>query len=171
MRSRARRVSMRACSDARGASHRRQWFQARLAIRRRSRRSQAPGQNETGLHYNWHRNYDPTLGRYTQPDPLGFVDGPSMYGYAGESPLRYVDRDGLDSIPQSRPPASSNVCLKDDCQKCLTACDKGSAAISKFCASTIMPPQIKVLCYGVVYSGRVACRGHCFNNHCADVPL
>ncbi len=54
-----------------------QWFQA-----------------ETGLHYNWHRSYDPTLGRYTQPDPLGFVDGPSVYGYAGGSPQVYVDPDG-----------------------------------------------------------------------------
>jgi RHS repeat-associated protein len=30
-------------------------------------------QLEAGLHYNWHRHYDPSLGRYTQPDPLGFV--------------------------------------------------------------------------------------------------
>jgi RHS repeat-associated protein len=52
-------------------------------------------QTETGLHYNWHRSYDPTLGRHTQPDPLGVVDGPSVYGYAGGSPLRYVDMDGL----------------------------------------------------------------------------
>jgi len=28
---------------------------------------------EAGLHYNWHRHYDPTLGRYTSPDPLGHV--------------------------------------------------------------------------------------------------
>ena len=28
-------------------------------------------QLEAGLHYNWHRHYDPTIGRYTQPDPLG----------------------------------------------------------------------------------------------------
>ena len=26
-------------------------------------------QVESGLHYNWHRHYDPSLGRYTQPDP------------------------------------------------------------------------------------------------------
>src|SRR5688500_34369 len=33
----------------------------------------SPGQYfliESGLHYNWHRHYDPSLGRYTQPDPL-----------------------------------------------------------------------------------------------------
>ncbi len=51
-------------------------------------------QLETGLHYNWHRSYDPTIGRYTQPDPLGFVDGPSVYGYAGGSPGMAVDPDG-----------------------------------------------------------------------------
>ncbi len=36
-------------------------------------------QLEAGLHYNWHRHYDPTIGRYTQADPLGFVDGPSVW--------------------------------------------------------------------------------------------
>ena len=51
-------------------------------------------QLEAGLAYNWHRHYDPSLGRYTQPDPLGFVDGPSVYAYAGNSPYRYVDKDG-----------------------------------------------------------------------------
>ena len=51
-------------------------------------------QPEAGLHYNWHRHYDPSTGRYTQPDPLGFVDGPSVYGYAGGSPTEWVDPDG-----------------------------------------------------------------------------
>ncbi len=56
-----------------------------------------PGQYfqiETNLHYNWHRHYDPATGRYTQPDPLGFVDGPSIYAYAGSSPYMHTDRDG-----------------------------------------------------------------------------
>jgi len=51
-------------------------------------------QLESGLHYNWHRHYDPSLGRYTQPDPLGFVDGPSVYAYARSSPAMLVDKDG-----------------------------------------------------------------------------
>ena len=51
-------------------------------------------QLEAGLHYNWHRHYDPTLGRYTQPDPLGFVDGPSVYGYARANPYTWVDPTG-----------------------------------------------------------------------------
>ena len=59
-----------------------------------------PGQYfqiETGLHYNHHRMYDPVTGRYTQPDPLRFVDGPSVYAYAGNSPYIRVDRDGRDA--------------------------------------------------------------------------
>ncbi|MEZ5901181.1 MAG: RHS repeat-associated core domain-containing protein [Hyphomicrobiaceae bacterium] len=47
------------------------------------------------MHYNWHRHYDPTMGRYTQPDPLGFVDGPGVYAYAGSSPPQNVDITGL----------------------------------------------------------------------------
>lgn len=49
---------------------------------------------ETGLHYNWHRHYDPATGRYTQPDPLGFVDGPSRYAYVRNSPLVRTDPTG-----------------------------------------------------------------------------
>jgi len=49
---------------------------------------------ESGLHQNWWRHYDPTTGRYTQVDPLGFVDGPSVYGYARGSSLAYADRTG-----------------------------------------------------------------------------
>ncbi len=58
---------------------------------------------EAGLHYNWHRHYDPTLARYTQADPLGFVDGPSVYAYALNSPQRFVDPDGRQTLNMSLP--------------------------------------------------------------------
>jgi RHS repeat-associated protein len=56
-----------------------------------------PGQYfliESGLHYNWHRHYDPTLGRYTQPDPMEFIDGPSLYAYARSAPTQRIDPEG-----------------------------------------------------------------------------
>ena len=57
-----------------------------------------PGQwrdSETGLVYNWNRYYSPRLGRYLQPDPLGYAaSGGELYGYAAGSPLIYVDPDG-----------------------------------------------------------------------------
>jgi hypothetical protein len=44
------------------------------------------------------RDYDPTTGRYLQADPLGLVDGPSVYGYARQSPVRWVDPTGRFSL-------------------------------------------------------------------------
>jgi RHS repeat-associated protein len=55
-------------------------------------------QLESGLAHNWHRHYDPTTGRYTTADPLGFVDGPSVYAYAGNVPHVMVDPMGLQSV-------------------------------------------------------------------------
>jgi RHS repeat-associated protein len=49
---------------------------------------------ETGLHYNRFRYYCPELGRYLQPDPLGFEDSLNVYAYSS-NPLVVVDLDGL----------------------------------------------------------------------------
>ena len=51
-------------------------------------------QSESGLHQNWMRDYDPTTGRYLQADPLGLVDGASVYGYARQNPGRWTDPSG-----------------------------------------------------------------------------
>lgn len=128
-------------------------------------------QLEAGLHYNWHRHYDPSLGRYTQSDPLGLVDGPSLFAYAGNAPLQSVDKYGLMSSTESSSQKNTQVCLKDTCQKCLQACDRGKFAVEQFCKTTPMPPQAKALCWAATYAGVAACKGYCYNNHCLDVPL
>ena len=46
------------------------------------------------LFYNRFRDYDPKLGRYLQPDPLGLGGGPNLYAYA-TNPLSDVDLLGL----------------------------------------------------------------------------
>jgi len=57
-----------------------------------------PGQRydaETGLHYNYFRDYSPHLGRYVQSDPLGLIAGPNTYAYVRASVLSYSDALGL----------------------------------------------------------------------------
>lgn len=49
---------------------------------------------ETGLHYNHHRYYDPALGRYLSPDPIGLTGGPDPHAYV-HNPHAFADPLGL----------------------------------------------------------------------------
>lgn len=57
---------------------------------------------ETGLHYNTHRYYDPRLGRYIQPDPLGEAGGWNLYAFVQNCPQQYVDPQGLLIVADAR---------------------------------------------------------------------
>jgi len=51
--------------------------------------------NETGLYHVRHRMYSPTLARWLQRDPAGYVAGMNVYTYGGNSPTSVHDPFGL----------------------------------------------------------------------------
>jgi len=70
-----------------------------------------PGQyfdQETDLHYNYHRYYDYEIGRYLRTDPIGLDGGFNLYAYVLNSPVKLVDPLGLTCTP----PAEMKKCLE-----------------------------------------------------------
>jgi RHS repeat-associated protein len=57
-----------------------------------------PGQfrdEESGLNYNYFRDYDSAVGRYAESDPIGIRGGINTYVYVRSNPLHRTDRRGL----------------------------------------------------------------------------
>ncbi|MEB3852269.1 RHS repeat domain-containing protein [Acinetobacter nosocomialis] len=52
----------------------------------------------TGQFYNHNRFYNPELGRYMEPDPIGLAGGLNPYIYALNNPVMYVDMTGENPI-------------------------------------------------------------------------
>ena len=57
---------------------------------------------ETNLHYNRFRYYDPAVGRFITQDPVGLLGGDNNYQYA-KNPVSWVDPLGLTSKDCSPP--------------------------------------------------------------------
>jgi RHS repeat-associated protein len=75
-----------------------------------------------GLYYYRARYYHPEIGRFLQPDPIGYAGGMNLYGYCGNNPVMRKDAHGLfndfDGMSYSevmklaesfRPPASKKL--------------------------------------------------------------
>ena len=70
---------------------------------------------ETGLHYNFFRYYDPVVGRFVSQDPIGLMGGVNLYQFAPNAVI-WLDPLGLEKIK----------CTKD------STCPEIMASIMKF---------------------------------------
>ncbi len=81
------------------------WGEAREVIARASKAAGIVARNslrfqgqqedeETGLHYNRHRYYDPGSGRFVSKDPIGLAGGINVYQYV-LNPIVWIDPLGL----------------------------------------------------------------------------
>ena len=92
-----------------------------------------PGQladAESGLFYNYFRDYDPTLGRYIESDPIGLEGGLNTYAYVGNNPLRNIDPLGLNYMCYSaglsawcpKPPPKPEPSCEEKCEETYKTC-------------------------------------------------
>ncbi|WP_367372712.1 RHS repeat-associated core domain-containing protein [Pseudomonas lini] len=63
----------------------------------------------SGLYYYGQRYYAPWLGRWTQPDKSGTVDGLNLYRMTGNNPINFVDEQGAITEPPPLTPAQTSI--------------------------------------------------------------
>jgi RHS repeat-associated protein len=93
-----------------------------------------PGQyfdKETNLFYNYFRDYESSIGRYVQSDPIGLHGGLNTYAYALGNPLAKSDRLGLAVSGTTQ--IAMGWLLEDP----VTAAQKAGQAAGIVCASSI----------------------------------
>ncbi|UTG76345.1 RHS repeat-associated core domain-containing protein [Neisseria subflava] len=56
---------------------------------------------ETGLHYNFFRYYDPEIGRFTQQDPIGLEGGNNFYQFSTNI-QNMMDPWGLNAVSMAK---------------------------------------------------------------------
>jgi uncharacterized protein RhaS with RHS repeats len=56
------------------------------------------------------RDFDPTVGRYIESDPIGLSGGTNTYAYVGDNPVKMVDPDGLSACPPTAAQFINRMC-------------------------------------------------------------
>jgi RHS repeat-associated protein len=100
-----------------------------------------PGQYydaETGLSYNYFRDYDPATGGYVQSDPIGLEGGINTYAYALSNPISNIDPDGLQTPALCANPANAEACAAAGVD---TAASRAAARAAVEAARKLLDPE------------------------------
>ncbi|TBL40606.1 RHS repeat protein, partial [Hafnia alvei] len=87
---------------------------------------------ESGLHYNRHRYYDPTIGRYITQDPIGLDGGLNLYMYPLNS-VTNIDPLGLSIVAPRLTNQDMPALFKDMMQSMISSCESKSSGYSLTC--------------------------------------
>ncbi len=123
---------------------------------------------ETGLHYNYHRYYDPNTGRYLTPDPIGLAGmDPNLYGYVLNNPVNFIDPYGMEywsnvwnnfvttntSVPGLLAPTGAGIITAGHTAEVLGTTTLGSWVGSGFSGATLSGATFTSLETGVLVGG------------------
>ena len=129
---------------------------------------------ETGLHYNYHRYYDPKLGRYLRADPIGLLGSEWCFdvksGNSAQCYNKYLTSDITNTANLLYVYGKNNPIgridpkgLEDDCSSCkyeddpLGFCACLLEKLRKACREVFKAPQSLGLCYNRAYETWKAC--------------
>ena len=96
--------------------------------------------DETGLHYNRHRYFDPLSGRFVSKDPIGLLGGINTQSYP-HNPIQWADPLGL----SSKRPKTTGAGTK--CPKCNPCAGKNPAALARSWQGATKAPYVGVDSY------------------------
>ena len=89
---------------------------------------------ETGLYYYRARMYSSALGRFLQPDPVGYYESMNLYQYVKNNPVNWIDPMGLYKCDPSLCERNKRSCLqsaKQELRRCLQK-QTGEAGMSGY---------------------------------------
>jgi RHS repeat-associated protein len=72
--------------------------------------------------YNYFRDYDPSVGRYVESDPIGLYGGINTFAYAEGDPLGGFDPDGL-ARGNGKVDFWNRPCNQDQKRECRASCE------------------------------------------------
>lgn len=102
---------------------------------------------ETGLNYNYYRDYEPATGRYIESDPIGLAGGIDTYAYADLRPVDEIDPSGAQTINKER--RRTRPCTAKEMETCEETCgDRGVESCRRQQLFTILRGRDQLAVWG-----------------------